>query len=51
MTVIDSKNMLKPLLDSVLSRGSVRLRANRHPKSLWAMPDRMYYQLARIELA
>ena len=53
MTVIDSKNMLKPLLDSVLSRGSVRLRANWHPKSLWGGQgsDRMYYQLARIELA
>ncbi len=53
MAVIDSRNMLKPLLDSVLSRGPVRLRANWHPKSLWdgQGQDRMYYQLARIELA
>jgi len=53
MAVIDSRNMLKPLLDSVLSRGPVRLRANWHPKSLWdgQGQDRMYYQLARIEMA
>jgi hypothetical protein len=53
MTVIDSKNMLKPLLDSVLNRGPVQLRANWHPKLLWGGQgqDRMYYQLARIELA
>ena len=53
MTAIDSKNMLKPLLDSVLSRGPVRLRANWYPKSLWngQGSDRMYYKLARIELA
>ncbi len=51
MAVIDSKNMLKPLLNSVLSRGTVRLRANWYPKSLWNGQDRMYYQLAQIELA
>jgi len=53
MVVIDSKNMLKPLLDSVLSRGPVRLEANWYPKTLWGGQDcdREYYQLGSVKLA
>ena len=51
--VIDSKNTLKPLLESILSRGSVRLRANWYPKTLWGGQDRdrAYYQLNSVKLA
>lgn len=53
MIVIDSKNTLKPLLDSVLSRGPVRLEANWYPKKLWGGQgrDREYYQLGSVRLA
>lgn len=50
--VVDSKNTLKSLLDSMFERGSVDLIANWHAKSLWqSSAPRQYYQLAYLRVA
>lgn len=52
MTVIEKRNMLRPLFESIIAQGPVKLRANWYPKNLWSREqDRMYYQLSRVELA
>ena len=49
---IDNQNVLRPLFDSIVSRGPVELQANWHPKVMpgGPGPDRAYYQLAHIRL-
>ena len=52
MISVDSQNTLKPLFDSIMTRGPVELRANWVPKTIFNSQDRNrhYYQLTRIRL-
>lgn len=53
MIVIENKNKLRTLFESMFARGPVQLRANWHPQKMWGTQerDRWYYKLARVELA
>ena len=53
MISVDSQNTLKPLFDSIVRRGPVKLRANWVPKTMFNSQDRNrhYYQLTQVKLA